>query len=206
MPAYFSMVMEFSRHELDYDNMKELLAYIKHAGLEFKGGVNGAENESIEDIMEYNQKKLEANFVLGNNEDKKNDYKQMLFSYGDFSEVRGYISNNYPADKEYSFTLLIPEEEVRIEGDTYKKDAVEKLKALAGSLWVLPKTRTFQTALELDDEIIPEEDVKAGKAPKACPFAIISEKQFGHMELKGYTDEHIYAGGVLIMPENIKLV
>ena len=52
MPAYFSMTMEFSRAELDFDNMKELTAYIKHAGLEFKGGLKGYENESMEDIMD----------------------------------------------------------------------------------------------------------------------------------------------------------
>ena len=38
MPAYLSLIMEFSRAELDFDNMKELLAYIRHAGLEFKSG------------------------------------------------------------------------------------------------------------------------------------------------------------------------
>ena len=64
MPAYFSMTMEFSRAELDFDNMKELTAYIKHAGLEFKGGLNGYENESMEDIMDWNQKKLEDDFEL----------------------------------------------------------------------------------------------------------------------------------------------
>ena len=81
MPAYFSMTMEFSRAELDFDNMKELTAYIKHAGLEFKGGLKGYENESMEDIMDWNQKKLEEDFELGYDEDASNDYKQMRFEY-----------------------------------------------------------------------------------------------------------------------------
>lgn len=206
MPAYFSIIFEFSRLELDFDNMKELLHYLRYSGLEFKGGVNGSENETAEEIMDYNQKKLEENYVPSAEDSRENGYKQLLFSCDGFPEIRGFISNNYPVDREYSFTLLIPQEEVHVEGDTYKKEAVEKLKNLAGTIWILPKARTVQTALEADDEIVTEEDVKNGKAPKACPFAIISEKQFGHMELDSYSEEHIYAGGVLLMPEKVKLV
>ena len=206
MPAYISMTFEYSRLELDYDNMKELLAYIKHAGLEFKGGVNDSENESIEDILEYNQKKLEQDFVLGSNESRENDYKQMLFSYEGFSEIRGYISNNYPADREYSFTLLFPEEEVMAERGVYKTGAVAAMKNIASLMWILPKTRTVQTELENSEGIHTEQEIKDGAAPSVCPLAIVSEKQFGHMDTAGYSDDHIYAGGVLIMPKDIKLV
>ena len=206
MPAYVSMTFEYSRLELDYDNMKELLAYIKHAGLEFKGGVNGSEGQTIEEILDYNQKKLEANFVLGSDEDRANDYKQMLFGYEGFSEIRGYISNNYPADREYSFTLLFPEEEVIAERGVFKTEAVAKMKNISSLLWILPKTRTVQTELETGDGILTEQEIKDGAAPSVCPLAIVSEKQFGHMEHSAYTDDHIYAGGVLLMPKDIKLV
>ena len=39
--------------------------------------------------------------------------------------------NENPIRGEYTFTLLIPEDEVFISDNTYKKEAVEKLKALA---------------------------------------------------------------------------
>ncbi|MCR4638685.1 hypothetical protein [Ruminococcus sp.] len=206
MPAYFSLIMEYSRAELDFDNMKELTAYIKHSGLGFKGGLNSYENESIEDIMEWNQKKLEEDFELGYDEDASNDYKQMRFEYDGFSEFRGFIMNESPIRGEYTFTLLIPQEEVHVEGDTYKKEAVEKLKAIASKLWILPKTRTMQTELELGEGITPEMDIKEGAAPSACPFAIVSEKQFGRMDTADYTAEHIEYGGVILTPNRIKLV
>lgn len=206
MPAYFSMIMEFSRAELDFDNMKELIAYIKHAGLEFKGGAYNAENETLEDIMDWNQKKLEEDFELGYDEDSFNDYKQMYFNYGGFSEVRGFIMNEEPIRGEYTFTLLIPEEEIVIDAKTYKKDAVDKLKAMASKLWILPKTRTMQTELELGGGISPEEDIRDGALPSACPFAIVSEKRFGHMDTANYDAEHIEYGGVILTPKDIKLV
>ncbi len=206
MPAYFSLIMEYSRAELDFDNMKELTAYIKHAGLEFKNGAYHAENDNIEDIMEWNQKKLEEDFELGYDEDSSNDYKQMCFNYGGFSEVRGFIMNEEPIRGEYTFTLLIPQEEVHVEGNTYRKEAVEKLKALAAKLWILLKTRTVQTELELGEGIVPEMDIKEGAEPSACPFAIVSEKQFGRMDTAKYTAEHIEYGGVILTPEWVKLV
>lgn len=206
MPAYFSLIMEYSRAELDFDNMKELTAYIKHAGLEFKGGTGHSTNDTIEDIMEWNQKKLEEDFELGYDENANNDYKQMCFSYGGFSEVRGFIMNNDPISGEYTFTLLIPQEEVHAEGRTYRKEAVEKLKALAKKLWILSKTRTVQTELELGDGIVSEMDIKEGAEPSACPFAIVSEKQFGRMDTANYTVEHIEYGGVILTPNRVKLV
>ena len=206
MPAYFSLVMEFSRAELDYDNMKELNAYIKHAGLQFRGGVWHAEGMSLDEITDWNQKKLEEDFVLGYDEDCKNDYKQMELSYDGFSEVRGFIMNEEPVRGEYIFTLLIPEEEVAIDAKTYKKEAVDKLKDIASKLWILPKARTIQTQLELSKGIVNEMDIREGAAPSACPFAIVSEKQFGRMDTADYTAEHIEYGGVILTPNWVKLV
>ena len=206
MPAYFSMIMEFSRAELDFDNMKELLAYIKYAGLEFRGGIRHSENDAAEDIMDWNQKKLEDDFELGYDEDVSNDYKQMLFGCGGFSEMRGFIMNESPIRGEYCFNLIVPEDEVANNDDTYKKEAVEKLKAIASKLWVLPKTRTVQTELEGGMGITPEMDIREGAAPSACPFAIVSEKQFGRMDTADYNAEHIEYGGVILTPKDIKLV
>ena len=206
MPAYFSMIMEFSRAELDFDNMKELNAYIKYAGLVFKSGVGHAKDDTVEDIIDWNQQKLEEDFELGYDEDSSNDYKQMCFSFGGFSEIRGFVMNEDPIRGEYTFNLLIPEEEVAEDSKTYKKEAVDKLKELASLLWILPKTRTIQTMLELGEGIVPEMDIKEGAAPSACPFAIVSEKQFGRMDTADYTAEHINAGGVILIPNWVKLV
>ena len=204
MPAYLSLIMEFSRAELDLDNMKELLAYIRHAGLEFKSGTG--RSDTIEDIMNWNQQKLEEDYELGYDEDVSNDYKQMCFNYGGFFFFLGFITNEAPVRGEYIFSLLIPEDEVLMEKNTYKKEAVDKLKAIASKLWILPKTRTMQTELELGEGIAPEMDIREGASPSACPFAIVSEKQFGRMDTANYNAEHIEYGGVILTPKDVKLV
>ena len=156
--------------------------------------------------MSLLQKKLEDDFVLGDEENCENDYKQMNFSAGGFSEIRGFIMNEEPIRGEYTFTLLIPEDEVAIDPKTYKKEAVDKLKEIASKLWILPKTRTLQTELEFGEGIVPDEDIRDGALPSACPFAIVSEKRFGHMDTADYTAEHIAYGGVILTPNWVKLV
>ena len=96
--------------------------------------------------------------------------------------------------------------QILVHDDGSKDDTAEKLKALAAKLWILPKTRTVQTELELGEGIVPEMDIKEGAEPSACPFAIVSEKQFGRMDTAKYTAEHIEYGGVILTPEWVKLV
>lgn len=206
MPAYISIIMEFSRYELDFDNMKELNAFIKYAGLEFTGGAWHAEGMSLEEITDWNQKKLEDDFVLGDEENCENDYKQMNFSFGGFSEVRGFIMNNTPEKNEYTFTVLIPQEEVLTGENTYRREAVDKMKDLASKLWGHPKARTIQTELEVCEGMVSEQKIREGATPAAFPFAIVSEKQFAHMDTSEYTAEHIEYGGVIITPKRVKLV
>ena len=64
----------------------------------------------------------------------------------------------------------------------------------------------MQTELELGEGISPEEDIRDGALPSACPFAIVSEKRFGHMDTANYDAEHIEYGGVILTPKDIKLV
>ena len=92
------------------------------------------------------------------------------------------------------------------EKGVYRTEAVAKMKNIASLLWILPKTRTVQTELETGDGILTEQQIKDGAAPSVCPLAIVCEKQFGQMDTDPYTDDHIYAGGALLMPKDIKLV
>ena len=206
MPAYFSLSVEFSRYELDFDTLKALKAYLDHAGLKFKSGVKESEKDSIEEINDYNQKKLEDNYVLGYTDDRTEDYKQALYEYGGFSEVRGFFVNGSPTEKEYEYILVIPEEEVRNDDGTYKADAVQKLKELVTKLWLMPQIRSIQTGLESTEGIIPENDIKAGTAPSAHPFAVVSQKMFTALNKDDYESEQINAGGVIIIPKSRKIV
>ncbi|MBR1823647.1 MAG: hypothetical protein IJ779_05380 [Ruminococcus sp.] len=203
MPAYISLSVEFSRYELDYDTVKMLKSYLDYAGLRFKCGVNESENESIEEINDWNQKKLEDNYTLGYTDHRSNNYKQACFEYGGFSEIRGYFINGAPTEKEFKFTLVFPEEEVVNEDGSYKADAVQKLKDFARILWVMPQIRTIQTEREESEGITPENEILTGVKPSACPFAIVSQKMFGMLKAEDYDAETINAGGVIIVPKGI---
>lgn len=206
MPAYVSMSVEFSRYELDYDTIKKLKSYLDYAGLKFKCGYQESENDSIDDINDWNQKKLEDNYSLGYTDHRSNDYKQACFEYGGFSEIRGYFINGEPTEKEFKFTLVFPEEEVINDDGTYKADAVQKMKDFARILWVMPEIKTIQTELEESDGITPETDILAGAKPSAYPFAIISLKMLGQLDKDDYDCEEINAGGVIVVPKKRTIV
>ena len=205
MPAYFSLSAEFSRYEIDFDTIKMLMHYLDYAGLKFKCGVMESKNDSAEEINKWNQKKLEDNYTLGYKDNRSNDYKQACFEYSGFSEIRGFFLNNSPVEKEFEFKLVIPEEEVIAEDGTYRAEAVEKLKDFARILFIMPQVRTIQTGIEKNEGIVSEKDIMEGKMPSAYPFAIVSEKMFGHLNEDDYEAEHINAGGVMIIPKKHKV-
>ena len=206
MPAYFSIYVEFSRYELDYDTVKKLFSYLDFAGLKFKGGFHESKDNSVDEINDWNQKKLEDNYVLGYTEEASNDYKQFCFEYGGFSEVRGFFMNGNPTEKEFELNIIIPEDEVINEDGSYKANAVQKLKDFARILWVMPEVRTIQTGLELGEGSVPESDIMAGSAPSAYPFAIVSQKMFSQMKQDDYDFEEINAGGVIVIPKKCNIV
>ena len=206
MPAYVSLSVEFSRYEIDYDTVKQLKSYLDYAGLKFKCGVNESEKDSIEEINDWNQKKLEDNYTLGYTDHRFNDYKQACFEYGGFSEIRGFFINGSPTEKEFEFMLAIPEEEVMNDDGSYKAEAVQKLKDFARILWAMPQIRTIQTGTEQTEGITPENEIMTGVKPAAHPFAIVSQKMFGMLNADDYDAEQINAGGVIIVPKNRKIV
>jgi hypothetical protein len=91
-------------------------------------------------------------------------------------------------------------DEVHIKEYSYKKTAVESLKALAVRLWQHPKLRTLQTSLEGCVPLIPEEEILAGECPAAYPFAILTEEQYNCIPQEKYKAEQI-GRGVLVMPK-----
>jgi len=206
MGACFSLSVEFSRYELDFDTIKMLMKYLDYAGLKFKSGYSESANNSADEINDWNQKKLEDNYTLAYKDGRENDYKQACFEYGGFSEIRGFFVNGSPTEKEFEFDLVIPEEEVLNEDGSYKAEAVAKLKDFARILWIMPQIRSVQTQLELSGEMVSESEILEGRAPSAYPFAIVSQKMFSKLDSDKYESEQINAGGVMITPKsrNIK--
>ena len=59
------------------------------AGMKFQSGYWGFEEDSLEEATEWNQRKLEEDFNLGFTEHHSHDYKQVIYKFGGYSEVRG---------------------------------------------------------------------------------------------------------------------
>ena len=69
------------------------------------------------EIAAWNQKKLEKDFCLGPTTHRSRDYKQTLYRFGDYSEVRGFWMNQYPDKGLFNCSIIIPESEVVDEGN-----------------------------------------------------------------------------------------
>lgn len=149
MPAYFSLRFELYKGQGVISAFCEALI---HSGLVFKSGYWGFENESYDDIIIWNQNKLDEDFELGYTEHHSHDYKQMLFDYFDFSEVRLFVMNNRK-ERTFSFELIVPEYDLldyteENEGKysvQRKTERMELLKSVAKKMWVGTATLAIQT-------------------------------------------------------------
>ena len=108
MSAYFSLTFEVNK---TYNVIKNFYNALINSGLIFKSGYFESKDDTYEDIVEWNQKKLDDDFVLGYKEHCSNDYKQLLFNYYDFSEVRLFIMNHREKSS-FTFELIVPEEDL----------------------------------------------------------------------------------------------
>lgn len=111
MPAYFEVNFQYSKKE---DTVKtaveDLYTALIRCGLSFKSGYYEAEHDPMADIIRWNQKKLDENFELGYTKHCSHDYKQVLFDFCGFSEVRVFIHNIKESDSVF-FSLIIPEDD-----------------------------------------------------------------------------------------------
>ena len=200
MPAYFSLTFELNKtHHAIGDFCETFIC----SGLTFKSGYRGFENDSFEDIMKWNQNKLDENFELGETEHHSHDYKQLLFDYFDFSEVRVFVMNNRK-EPTFTFELIVPEydliEYVGKENGKYsvqiKTERMEQLKSLAKNVWIHSSVLAIQTSWECSSYPPLAKEIAAGIRPQAEPFCILNSSS-----LKNETDfvlENIERNGVII--------
>lgn len=111
MPAYFEVNFQYSKKaDTVKSAVEDFYTALLQCGLSFQSGFMEAKNDSLADIIQWNQKKLDENFELDYTEHCSHDYKQVLFSFHDFSEARVFIQNVKNFDSVF-FMLIIPEAE-----------------------------------------------------------------------------------------------
>lgn len=184
MPAYFSLIFELNKSATA---IRDFCTALLDAGLVFKSGCWDSENDSFDDIIEYNQSKLNDNFKLGYKEDFSQDYKEILFDYRDFSGIWLSVDNN-KRSKRFYFCLFVPEddflyyedeeldvEEIIKRGRPPQKryDRMELIKELAIKIWEASETLAIQTSWEISDLAPAFYEIEKGALPQFEPFCII---------------------------------
>lgn len=177
MPAYFNMTIQFLRSDIYSKFMRDFYAHLDKCGLKFKSGIDCIKKCSSDDIADINQKKLDENFKLGFTQHRSFEYKQIYYSFGSYSEVRGFLLNNYPQKNEFTYEIIIPEDELIIYHGMYMKSTFDREKMneiikLAIKIWEFPYARAIQTGLEDSDCSISISEIKSGVCPNCMPFAV----------------------------------
>ena len=201
MPAYFNMSLEFRRKDIFPTFTSDFQKLLQKAGLKFQSGFWGSENNSLDEILAWNQKHLEDNFELGFKEHYSQDYKQMLFTYDSFSYVRGFWLNNHPTKSEFTFEIIIPESEILeyYDGIHYRQQMVDVLVASALELWQSPLVKSIQTGLEIWSGVSSAAQIRSGKMPFVYPFAIVPDCFWEQMKDKGFRMKRVDSEGMLLM-------
>ena len=199
MPTYFSISFELNKSQTA---VKEFCAAVIDAGLVFKSGYWGFENDSFDDIVAWNQNKLDNNFQLGYTEHYSHNFKQMLFDFSDFTEVRLFIMNDKKSST-FEFHLIIPEDDfvewTKTNGEYIPHHKFEKmnlLKTFAKILWNSIEILAIQTAWECSDYPPKAKHISSKTKPQIEPFCIIRESSI--IDKLGLPFEKVGQNGVLI--------
>ncbi len=197
MPTYFSLDIECDKNKIYSSLMGDFCKRLAQNGLEFKSGFWGFEEDSLSDIIEWNQKKLASNFQLGFTDQYSHGYKQAQFTFSDFSEVRMFLTNRADADY-FGIHIIIPEDDLS-EWDkgvvTFDDVKIRTLIELAKELWKEPYVNAIQTALEGNGGVCTNQ-IKAGEKPSVEPFAILPKGMCGEKWIKGFSVEEMKREGV----------
>lgn len=199
MPAYFAINFELNKSKT---TIKDFCNALIDVGLVFKSGYWGFENDFFDDIVAWNQNKLDNNFQLAYTEHHSQDFKQMLFDFSDFSEIRLYITNDENPST-FDFRLLIPEDDLvewtKSNGEYIPYNHTEKmdlLKEIAKLMWNRLELLAIQTVWECSDCPPKAKKFSSATKPKVEPFCIIKKSSI--VDKLRLPFEEVGRNGVLI--------
>ncbi|NDO45615.1 hypothetical protein [Clostridium sp. MD294] len=208
MPAYFNVSLQFKREDIYSNFMNDFYIALDIAGLKF---LHGCDNEiSQKQIVEWNQHKIEQNFVLGFTEHRSHDYKQSVFYFKNYSEIRGFWLNNYPEDNTFCYEIIIPESDVLVsECDTiFQQQKINELLELSKKIWQFPYIKVIQTGLEENDASTRLSKIEQGEYPNISPFAIVEKENIQFINSEYYVNQFLgdRNGILLILPSVSKKI
>ena len=180
MPSYFNISAEWEKIIKEESFLLSIYNSLFSNGFTFKSvlewGCSG--DLSINDIITWNQEKLNKRFRLGYSEDVSNDYRQFYLSHSLFDNIRVIT------DYSLHISIIVPEYDIYQDEynptnliDNYNMNRIDALISLSESLWDTNLFVSIQTYPELGGNT-PYKKLQKGELPSIEPFAILDEKTF----------------------------
>lgn len=202
MPAYFMVEFSFYRTAIHSNFVSDIYQIFFQHGMEFKRGFWHGENMTLNEIIAWNQKRVEAGFEFGLEEDVKLDYRQILLLHPAYSEMRLLLTCS---GQEVRLSLLVPESDLIIGDEEYRfiGSKLRPLLELACAVWAGGKPALVQSCLELEGGISLKQ-AEAGRTPCVDPFAMIAPPLLQEaMDLDGLQRHRLPDGGWLLQDESL---
>ena len=178
MPAYFSMILQIKKENKYDDLISDLTDTLISNGFVYDRTDYECGDNSLSDVIKYNNAKLKDDFELGYYEHFSHDFRQIYWKFRDFSEVRQFYLNEKDIDW-FGCCIIIPESDIITGaegGYAFDPRATEALKSIAKALWRLDFVESIQTELELAGDAAELDELERGECPSAFPFAVIRKE------------------------------
>ena len=178
MPAYFSMILQIKKENKYDDLISDLTDVLISNGFVYDRTDYECGDNSLSDVIKYNNAKLKDDFELGYYEHFSHDFRQIYWKFRDFSEVRQFYLNEKDIDW-FGCCIIIPESDIITGaegGYAFDPEATEALKSIAKALWRLDFVESIQTELELAGDAAELDELENGECPSAFPFAVIRKE------------------------------
>ena len=196
MPAYFDIEIAFNEKLLTETFVRDFFSVLANNCMTLREGYWKSKGYTLDQQIEINQK-----FIEGKEADNDGSCHQSLFSFEEFTEVRGYWSHNHDG---ITFRLIIPEEDFVdiFAGKEIVKyyDKMDIVKNFFAKVWSFPAVQLIQTAWECSDLPPALSQINKKMPPQVEPFAIIPEAVY--QKDWGINCEQIDKDGLLLEMED----
>jgi hypothetical protein len=187
MPPYTSITWEFSkkqRHQL----VSRFYTALLDENISFEGVFPwGCEpTMSYDNIVAWNQSKLDSDFRLGFSQDVSHDYRQVILRIVPFSSCRVFIMN---FRSKIEFHCIIPEREITT-------DNCESLIKASIRTWTQLPVLAIESFGEIDENV-GSVAIASGELPSASLFALVDQHCSAYKNMREIETTPLQRGCIL---------
>ncbi|MEZ6140915.1 MAG: hypothetical protein R3B84_10120 [Zavarzinella sp.] len=165
MPGYTSITWEFSKQER-HQLVSRFYAAFMDDNLSFDGVFPWGCDPAMpyDEIVKWNQSKLDSDFTLGFTQDVSHDYRQIMLRVSPFSSCRVFLMN---LETRIEFHCIVPEDEITLE------NCGPILQASLRTWSQLP-VLVIESFGEIDANV-GSFQIASGKSPSTALFALVDQ-------------------------------